>query len=312
MNDHERTDTVLVGYDGSPAADEALRWGVREARFRRLPLTVCHAWHWPYPLRLPDKDTLEVLRGAGAIVADEGVRKAHNLAEGLDVRWRLDRGWASAVLLEASRDAAVVVLGSRGHGGFEGLSVGSTAVQVASHAVRPVIVVRPDLPPARPDRERVVVGVDGSTSGESAIGFAFDEAALRGASVTAVCSWWDPAAFRGPDRVPFSDPQVVRHEAMARFEEDVAPWRSRYPRVTLETEFVVDTPRRALVSASEGATLLVMGARGIGSGPQTLLGPVTQTALQEAPCPVAVVPAQGAGRGRAAETAGASTRGGTS
>ncbi|MEU4822066.1 universal stress protein [Actinomadura citrea] len=311
MNDHERTGTVLVGYDGSPVADEAIRWGVREALFRRLPLTVCHAWHWPYPLRQPDKDTLEVLRGAGAIVADEGVRKAHGLAESLDVRWRLERGWASAVLLEASREAALVVLGSRGHGGFEGLTVGSTAVQVASHADRPVVVVRPDLPPAPQGRERLVVGVDGSTGGESAIGFAFEEAALRGASVTAVCSWWDPAAFRGPDRVPFSDPQVIRREARARFEEDVAAWRSRYPRVPLETEFVVDTPRQALVGAARDAALLVMGVRGIGSGPQTLLGPVTQAALLEAPCPVAVVPAERAGRRRAAETAGASARGGT-
>ncbi|MEU8120457.1 universal stress protein [Spirillospora sp. NPDC049024] len=311
MNDRERTGTVLVGYDGSPAADEALRWGVREALSRSLPLTVCHAWHWPYPLRLPDKDTLEVLRGAGAIVADDGVRKAHGLAEGLDVRWRLDRGWASAVLLEASREADMVVLGSRGHGGFEGLSVGSTAVQVASHADRPVIVVRPDLPPVPPDGERLVVGVDGSPGAESAIGFAFEEAALRGASVTAVCSWWDPSAFRGPDRVPFSDPEVIRHEAMARFEEDIAPWRTRYPQVRLETEFMVDTPRRALLGAAHGAALLVMGARGIGAGPQTLLGPVTQAALQEAPCPVAVVPAQGTGRGRTPEAAGASARGGT-
>lgn len=311
MNDHERTGTVLVGYDGSPIADEALRWGVREARLRRLPLTVCHAWHWPYPLRQPDNDTLEVLRGAGAIVADEGVRKAHGLAEDLEVRWRLERGWASAVLLEASRDAALVVLGSRGHGGFDGLSVGSTAVQVASHADRPVVVVRPEPPSSPEGRERLVVGVDGSTGAESAIGFAFEEAALRGASVTAVCSWWDPAALRGPDRVPFSDPEMIRREAMARFEEDVAPWRSRYPRVSLETEFVVDTPRQALIGAARGAALLVMGARGIGSGPQTLLGPVTQAALQEALCPVVVVPAHGAGLRGPAETAGASARGGT-
>lgn len=311
MNDHERTGAVLVGYDGSPAADQALRWGVREARFRRLPLTVCHAWHWPYPLRQPDNDTLEVLRGAGAIVADDGVRKAHALAEGLDVRWRLERGWASAVLLEASRDASLVVLGSRGHGGFEGLSVGSTAVQVASHADRPVVVVGPDLPSAPRGRERLVVGVDGSTGGESAIGFAFEEAALRDASVTAVCSWWDPAAFRGPDRVPFSDPQLIRREAMARFEEDLALWRGRFPQVPLESEFVVDTPRQALIGAARGAALLVLGARGIGSGPQTLLGPVTQAALQEALCPVAVVPARGTGRRGTEATAGASARGGT-
>ncbi|WP_067453176.1 universal stress protein [Actinomadura macra] len=292
MNDGHERGTVLVGYDGSPAGDQALYWAVGEARLRRLPLTVCHAWHWPYPLRPPDEDTLEVVRAAAAVVADEGVRQAYALDEGLDVRWRLERGWASAVLLAASREAALVVLGTRGHGGFEGLTVGSTAAQVAAHADRPVIVVRSGEPHAEGHGGRLVVGVDGSPAGEAALGFAFEEAELRGASVTAVCSWWDPAVLPGPDRVPFTDPPAVRSEAMARFDQAVTPWRREHPKVPLDTEFVVETPRQALVNAAQGAALLVVGDRGIGSVPPLLLGPVTQAALHQAPCPVAVVPAQ--------------------
>ncbi|GLX02129.1 hypothetical protein Misp02_62150 [Microtetraspora sp. NBRC 16547] len=70
---------------------------------------------------------------------------------------------------------------------------------------------------------------------------------------------------------------------------------AQHPKVPVETKFVIETPRRALVKAAEDAALLVVGNRGIGSAPKMLLGPVTQAALYEAPCPVAVVPAQRAG-----------------
>ncbi|MES9538899.1 MULTISPECIES: universal stress protein [unclassified Actinomadura] len=293
MDDHGKMRSVLVGYDGSPAAEQALRWAVDEARLRGLALTVCHVWHWPYPARPPDKETLEILRSEGAIVADEGVRKARALAEGLEVRWCLERGSAAGSLLKASEGAVMVVLGARGQGGFDGLPVGSTAVQVAAQAACPVVVVRSA---ERLDGGRIVVGVDGSAAGDAALGFAVEEAALHHGPVTALCSWWDPAALPGPDRVPFIDPQAIRHEAIARFEQAVAPWRTERPEVLVETKFVLDAPRRALVSASHGAAMLAVGARGIGSLPQMLLGPVPQVALQEARCPVAVVPSSGPGR----------------
>ncbi|MGI5206081.1 universal stress protein [Spirillospora sp. CA-108201] len=292
MEDQNGMRSILVGYDGSPAAEQALRWAAGEARLRGHALTVCHVWHWPYPARPPDKETLEVLRSEGAVTADEGVRKARAFADGLEVRWCLERGSAAAAFLKASRGAVMVVLGSRGHG-FEGLPVGSTAVQVSAQASCPVVVVRS---PARLDGGPIVVGVDGSPAGDAALGFAVEEAAVHHDPVTAVCSWWDPAALPGPDRVPFVDPQAIRHEAIARFEQAVAPRRAERPEVLIETRFVPDAPRRALVGASHGAALLVVGVRGIGSPPQTLLGPVPQAALHEARCPVAVVPAPETGR----------------
>ncbi|MBP2705087.1 universal stress protein [Microbispora sp. RL4-1S] len=314
MSDHEQAldqgrdqvRPVLVGYDGSPAGEAALRWAVEEARLRGAPLTVCHAWCWSYPFRPPDEKTLEVLRCLGAMVADEGVRKAHSFAEGLEVRWHLKRGWPAAVLLEASRDADLVVLGSRGHAGFDDVMVGSTAVQVPARGDRPVVVVRsaerqpvetrgsrgegPSEGQGERRGARVVVGVDGSPASEAALGFALAEAELRDGRVEAVCGWWDPGVLPGPERLPFVRPETLRAEAIERFEHAVAGWKAEHPKVPIETRFVVETPRRALLDAAKDADLLVVGSRGIGSSPKLLLGPVTQTALHEAPCPVAVVP----------------------
>ncbi|ETK32942.1 universal stress protein [Microbispora sp. ATCC PTA-5024] len=295
MSDQDQTRSVLVGYDGSPASEEALYWAVEEARLRDASLTVCHAWHWPYPFRPPEEKTLEVLRCLGAIVADEGVRKAQSRAEGLDVRWHLKRGRPPAVLLEASLDADLIVLGARGQCEFDDVTVGSTTAHVSARARRPVVVVRPGLPPAPPHGARIVVGVDGSAASEAALGFAVQEAELRDGWVEAVCGWWDPSTLPGPDRAPFIEPEALRHEAIARFERTVAPWRAERPQVSIETKFVVEPPRRGVIEAAKGATLLVVGNRGIGSTPVTLLGPVTQAALHEAPCPVGVVPAKEAG-----------------
>lgn len=281
---------VLVGYDGSPGAEQALCWGAEEAQLRDLPLLICHAWHWPYPFRPLAKQVLEQVESVGAAVLDSGVRRVGELAEGLEVRTHLSKGTAAAVVLEAARDAELVVLGSRGHGGFEDLQAGSAAIQVPAHSTTPVVVVRPTLPPARRDGVRVTVGVDGSPASRAALAFAFGEAELRGGSVMALCAWWDPTALPGPNRVPFTDNAAMRREAKERFEEWVMPWASRYPKVPVTTEFVHERAQRAVNTMAKGAVLLVLGDRGVGSVPSMRLGPVTQAALFAAPCPVAVTP----------------------
>lgn len=292
MGDPGVTRFVWVGYDGSPGAEQALCWGVEEALLRDLPLTICHAWHWPYPFRPLAQQVLEQVESVGAAVLDSGARRVRELAAGLDVRTHLAKGTASAVLLEAAHDAELIVLGSRGHGGFEDLQVGSAAVQVPAHSGKPVIVVRPTLPPVRRDGVRVAVGVDGSPASQAALAFAFGEAELRGGSVMALCAWWDAAALPGPNRVPFTDTAAMRRGAAERFEDWVKPWASRYPKVPVRSEFVNERPQRAVNEMARGAVLLVLGDRGVGSVPAMRLGPVTQAALFAAPCPIAVTPAQ--------------------
>src|SRR5690349_16870670 len=99
---------VLVGYDGSAAAELALRWGVEEARLRRRPLTVCHAWHWPYSHSPSDAASVETVRLMAEHLLERGVSHARGLAPTLTVYQRLVTGPPAACLLNEARQAAEV------------------------------------------------------------------------------------------------------------------------------------------------------------------------------------------------------------
>ncbi|MFC4119903.1 universal stress protein [Nonomuraea zeae] len=287
MSDAYAGRPILVGYDDSPGSQQALSWALDEARLRGLPVLVCHALHWPYALRPVAQDVLEQIEQVALGVVEDGVRRARGLAPDVDVRPLLGRGTPSAVLLEAARDAEMTVLGSRGQGGFDGLHVGSAAVQVPAHSVRPVVVVRPLVPPSGQE-PRIVVGVDGSPPSLAALGFALDEATLRGATLTALCCWTPCGSSSWQDPLPFVDSQALRRGAEDRFNEVVSQLASKHPGVPVTTAFVTERPQRALIDSAKYATLLVLGNRGNESPTCLVLGPVTQTALLEAWCPVAV------------------------
>ncbi|MFD1546069.1 universal stress protein [Nonomuraea guangzhouensis] len=280
---------ILVGYDDSSESRQALHWAVEEARLRGLPLLVCHAWHWPYALRPVPHEVLAQIEQVALSVVNDGVRQARNLAPEIDAQPLLGRGTPSAVLLEAAREAEVTVLGSRGQGGFDGLRMGSAAVQVPAHSVRPVIIVRP-LPSPSSRQIRIVVGVDGSPASRAALDFALEEAAMRGGTVTAMCCWGDCGSSSWQDPLPFVDSHALRRGAEARFHEVASQLARRHPDVPVTTEFVTERPQRALIDSAKDATLLVLGSRGNEAPACLLLGPVTQTALLEAWCPVAITP----------------------
>ncbi|GAB2953301.1 universal stress protein [Nonomuraea fastidiosa] len=282
---------VLVGYDDYPESRDALVWAVEEARLRGLPLLVCHALHWPYLPRTVPQDVFQQIEHVALSIVEEGVRRAKELAPELDVQSMLGSGTPSAVLLRAASEAELTVLGARGQGGFEGLQVGSAAVQVPAHSSRPVIVVRPS--PHRPSGEeaRIVVGLDGSPPSLAAFDFALDEAALRGCTVSALCCWTDCGSASWQEPLPFVNSHALRTGAEARFREVVSHLARRRPDVTVFTEFVTERPQRVLIDMARDATLLVLGNRGNECPPCMLLGRVTQTALLESWCPVAVTPA---------------------
>ncbi|GAA1701840.1 universal stress protein [Nonomuraea bangladeshensis] len=291
MNDGQAGRPVLVGYDDSTESRHALRWAVEEARLRRLPVLVCHALHWPYATKPVSAEMMAQIEQVAQGVVDEGVHRACELAPEVDVRGLLTRGTPAAVLLEVGREAELTVLGSRGQGGFDDLRVGSAAVQVPAHCVTPVVVVRPELRPPAAGAVRVVAGLDGSPACRTALDFALDEAALRLGTVTALCCWTECGSSSWPDPLPFVDSHALRRGAEDRFREVVARLAGRRPDVPVTTEFVPERPQRALLAAAEDAALLVLGNRGNESRPCLLLGPVTQSALAEAGCPVAVTPA---------------------
>ncbi|MFG3699343.1 universal stress protein [Micromonospora sp. NPDC047620] len=281
---------VVVGVDGSAAALDAVRVAAREAAQRQRPLRVVHAFIWPLT-RVPVDPVPGAPAGAGLrnqaerYVA-EAIAEAGKAAPEVAVTGVVVDGAATPVLLDESRDAALVVLGHRGLGGFAGLLIGSVTVQVSAHALCPVLVVRGEPRADGP----VVVGVDGSANSTEAVAFAFEEASHRGAPLIAVQAWLFPSPVGPGDILPLVyDLDAYAAEEERVLAESVAGFAERYPDVPVRHRLVRGSPARVLVDESEAAQLVVVGARGRGPLSGLLLGSVSHAVLHHAHSPVAIV-----------------------
>jgi nucleotide-binding universal stress UspA family protein len=198
----------------------------------------------------------------------------------------------------ASADAQLVVVGSRGLGGFAGLLLGSVGTQLAAHSLAPVLVMRPPGDPGRlgvgPAKAPVVVGVDGIPESAAAIGFAFDEASARGAPLIATYAWWMlPPTNLGPTSTRHYDLVEAEEEAHRMLAESIAGWAQQYPdvTVTLRPEHSLN-PVVGLLDLSRTAGLLVVSRHGGNTLSRLLFASISDIAVREAECPVAVVPEQ--------------------
>jgi nucleotide-binding universal stress UspA family protein len=272
------TNGILVGYDGSPSSDLALRWAAREASERGTTLTICHAWVPEDLALLLEPPLFEQARQHGASLLDHGLRLVEPIlgADGADSL--LECGSAARMLCERSGFAGMVVAGSRGHGRLAGLLLGSVAWQLAGHAPGRVVIVRGTERRANGEPGPVVAGVDGSRASRAALLFATEEAALRHAPLVAVCSLADtPASLGG-----------ARH-LEEEFSGLMTAWEKEYPEVTVLRQVTDCSPRTALLDAAAQAQMLVVGARGKGGIRGMSLGSVTDGLLHHAPCPVGIV-----------------------
>ena len=130
---------IVVGYDGSPISREALDFALATAKPSKTPIEIVQAWTASKP---SSKDATDGSPAAETVLA-EAIEYAKGAAPEIDVTGQLVPGDAVDALLQAAEHASIVVLGSRGLGGFSGLLVGSTGVKVATQATCPVVVVRP-------------------------------------------------------------------------------------------------------------------------------------------------------------------------
>lgn len=281
---------LLVGYDGSEGSTRALDWAAEDARRRGLPLTMLHSWD-PHAAGLAPMPAVDP-RASAQEILNAGVEHAREVASDLKPRAVLARAPAAARLIEASESADLIVLGSRGTGGFAGLTLGSVSAQVAAHASCPVVIVRGDGPHPERGPGDVVVGMDGSAASQAALATAFAEADAHGLSLRAVIAW-DP--IPAGELPPLADEAGMRAAAEARLVELMIPLRERHPGVRAETEIVTGVPRQVLLDAAGEARLVVVGSRGLGGFRGLLLGSVSQALIHHAPCPVAVVHASAGG-----------------
>lgn len=138
-------ETIVVGVDGSDRAQAALRWAMDEARLRHATVQAVHVWEpplmggYPYTTSTFDPQSLE---GRGRQVLDAAVDAVLDDADDVKVERVGVCGSPAAALIERTKDADLVVVGSRGLGGFAGLLLGSVSEQVARHAACPVVIVR--------------------------------------------------------------------------------------------------------------------------------------------------------------------------
>jgi nucleotide-binding universal stress UspA family protein len=139
------TDTIVVGVDGSETSRAALRWAVEEARLRNARVRAVHAW-WIYPMLtdgLPTTDEPERLDDEATERVQAFVTETLGEQPDVEVTPVAVQGMqAAAALVEAARDADLLVVGSRGVGGFTGLLVGSVSDQCTHHAPCPIVIVR--------------------------------------------------------------------------------------------------------------------------------------------------------------------------
>jgi nucleotide-binding universal stress UspA family protein len=292
------TAAIVVGVDGSLQSLHAVDWATREAVARRCPLRIVHAFLWPL-LNVPTGPPAGGPPDAGLRNAAEGILaaaadRARRVAPALEISTDLPVCSPAAALVEASHEAGLVVVGHRGLGGFTGLLVGSVGVQTAAHADCPVVVVRgSNAVDPGPAVGRVVVGVDGSPLSDLAIDFAFSHAALHGLSVAALHVQQRPhVTVPGDQPLPGPDGEDRGDHETRLLTDALAGYDEKYPGVPVHRKIELGRPSEVLVAESAGAALTVVGSRGRGGFAGLLLGSTSQTVLQHAAGPVAVVRAR--------------------
>lgn len=289
--------SVVVGYDGSAHGAAAVDWAAREAGRRGVDLHVVYAADYAGVVPPAGAATWlpDVAIEAAQEVTKEGADRARQAVDGLQVSTQTVIGSVAGCLVEAAREAALLVVGTRGHGELAGALLGSVAFSVSAHAPCPVIVVRGDST-TRPGPERpVLVGVDGSPAAEAALTFAADTAQALNAPLVIAAVWqvdasqtWEAAYWTSvaPDRTPA---EAARSAAQEVVEQAARTAQQHRPGLATRTEVLSGPVGRALADHAAGAGLLVVGARGRGGFTGLLLGSVSRAVIHRASSPVAVV-----------------------
>lgn len=292
---------VIVGLDGSPAGVTAAWWAAREATLRRLPVVLLHSWTTqPLDVRTVPQEARSKERYGREILHRTAAELLHRYGD-LELSTDLVSAPAARELVERSKDASLLVLGTRGHSSVGGFLLGSVSLHVLGLARCPAVAVRAGDPavengwehPAAADRDEVVVGVrEPGAAADPLLEFAFAEASSGGTPVRVLrvvpraTLWSRPHA---PHTAAHGD-SVAGAREQARLAAAVAPWRRKFPEVSVTEEVVTGRPSQVLLTTAAHGRLLVVGRRQHPGHLTWRLGPVAHAVLHHVPAPVAVVP----------------------
>ncbi|MCX3062843.1 universal stress protein [Streptomyces beihaiensis] len=290
---------VVAAVDGSDDSRRALEWALAEAARRDTGLRIVHVRQYPAYLQAGVLVT-EPEEPADDPVIGELRTELAGREDLVPCEFVTRRGLPGAVLPELGADAQLLVLGSRGRGGFASLLLGSNGVAAARDAACPVVIVPPpgravhDRPtPVRPG-SRVVVGLQVEEPDEAALDFAVEHAARTGARLEVVAAFpWPSLAWSAfGDFQPTADDQAAAEQETLRLANAaLVGLRKSHPEVEVELYVAPGDAAGHLVANSRDAELTVVGRhRRRPARPAPMLGSVTQAVLLHAASPVAVVP----------------------
>jgi nucleotide-binding universal stress UspA family protein len=281
---------IVAGTDGSEESLRAVDWAAREAALRGVPLRIVAAAAL-LPRMSARVGTVEYQNVTDVLVSERdsalaaAAERAARAADGVLIDTDELSGPPADAIVASGSGALMLVVGSRGVGAFTALLLGSVSRYAASHAPCPVVVVR-DEPPG-PHR-LVGVGIGDPDHSSDALTFAFEEASLRQASLTAVHSWHAPQTdiSRAGQLSAAPEQQAVAADAGRHLTALLDEWRAKYPDVSVSQEVVHGHPGRALAGLSARADLVVIGRHSGHQGP----GSVRHAVLNHAHGPVVTVP----------------------
>lgn len=285
MNASGRVVAAVDGTEGSAGAlryarEEAVRWGFLLSIVHVSPTYVPLAPMLPY---VPDDLTSAgeaILRDAAAAVSGPA---------GPEVETRLLSNGRVAAIVEAARDADLLVLGRETKRGVDRMLFGTTTAAVAAHSAVPAVVVPGDWRPGSSEGV-VVAGLRSHHGADELLRTAFEAASARGAVLRIVHAWSlpDPYADRVEERT-----HAARWLTAARTHIDrlLDPWRERFPDVVVEIVVVHDQPARTLIRQTEHADLVVLVRQPVAVLPGRRLGSTARAVLAHAASPVEVLPA---------------------
>lgn len=295
---------VVVGVDGSSQSAVATEWAARRALQLGTGLTLVLAMP---PLQVPSRGSMmQMLRQSatdftGKVLAaaqqrlDDAAAEVRAQHPELDVEQALlEDSEPALALVHATRDAALVVSGTRGLGAVKAMALGSVTRHLISHAHGPVAVV-PETGTAKDSRASgtVAVGVDDVNHSADTLRAAIEEASLTGGKLLVVHSWeYNPINVEG---MPPMDPELfgqVKDNHSAELDAFVRETLKGDPNFQVEVRVTLGDAGEALVGVSHEAELLVVGSRGGSALGGVLLGSTAAHVARNAICPVLVIPRQ--------------------
>ena len=284
-----------MGVDGSDASIEALRWAAYEGGRRGVPVLIVSCYSVPvYGIQEADsyqarEDVAMFEEGAVAIVR-QATELVAEIAPHVVVEVTTALSAAAVAISEAAHAGDEIVVGATGHSGFMDGLLGSVTTSVVHRSHVPVIVV-----PAKPITDagltmrKIVIGLDGSPASIAALDWAYEQALLAGAELTAVHGWIYP--YPGQRTVVSSARAQMQLDATEQLKtslESLGVLLSSGP-IQVHSRLVEKSAVDALLDEANDADLVVIGSRGRGAVRSTLLGSVSHSVAQHANCPVVII-----------------------